>query len=82
MRVKDLRDLEWTPGLADALVNSLDPAYIEYFRAAFSGASTEKAEGAIAAISEDKRYLTRVLDSLRAFWATFPPHRSRRSESR
>jgi hypothetical protein len=64
MRVKDLRDLEWTPGLADALVNSLDPAYIEYFTAASSGASTEKAEKAIAAISEDKRYLTRVLDSL------------------
>lgn len=64
VRVKDLRDLEWTPGLADALVNSLDPAYIEYFTAASSGASTEKAEKAIAAISEDKRYLTRVLDSL------------------
>jgi len=60
VRVKDLRDLEWTPGLAEALVNSLDPAYIEYFTAASSGASREKAEKAIAAVSEDKRYLTRV----------------------
>ena len=64
MRTKDLRALEWTPGLADALGHSIDPAYIEYFVAASSGVSTESAESAIAAISEDKRYLTRVLDSL------------------
>jgi hypothetical protein len=64
MRTKDLRNLEWTPGLADALGHSIDPAYVEYFMAASSGASTKSAENAIAAISEDKRYLTRVLDSL------------------
>jgi len=60
-----------TPGLADALSASLDPSYLEYFTASCSGRSTEKAEKRIAAILEDKRYLTRVLDSLDSAFADF-----------
>ena len=64
MRVKDLRDFELMPGLAGALSASLDPAYHEYFVADLTGKSTKEAERQLAAIPENKRYLTRVLDSL------------------
>jgi hypothetical protein len=62
---------EWTPGLAQALAASLDRSYLEYFTAAGSGRSTKEAERGIAAIPEDKRYLTRVLDSLDTAFADF-----------
>jgi hypothetical protein len=71
MRVKDLNIFELTPGLADALSASLDPSYLDYIAADCSGASTEDAERRIAAIPEDKRYLTRVLDSLDNAFADF-----------
>ena len=64
VRVKDVKDVELTPGLADAFTASLDASYLEYFAAACSGMSTKEAETQIAAIPEGKRYLTRVLDSL------------------
>jgi hypothetical protein len=71
MRVKDIKDVELTPGLADALTASLDGSYLEYFTAACSGRSTKEAERRIAAIPEGKRYLTRVLDSLDNAFADF-----------
>jgi len=71
VRTKDLRAFELTPGLADALSASLDAAYFEYFTADCSGASTKNAERRIAAIPEEKRYLTRVLDSLDSAFADF-----------
>jgi hypothetical protein len=69
LRVKDLSDFQLTPGLAEALTASLDNSYREYFAAACSGRSTKEAERRIAAIPEDRRYLTRVLDSLDAAFA-------------
>ena len=71
VRVKDLSDFQLTPGLADALTASLDVSYREYFGAACSGMSTKEAERRIAAIPEENRYLTRVLDSLDAAFADF-----------
>ena len=71
MRVKDMNIFELTPGLAGALAESLDSSYLEYFTAACSGRSTKEAERRIAAIPEDKRYLTRVLDSLDSAFADF-----------
>ena len=71
VRVKDMNIFELTPGLADALTASLDPSYLEYFTAACSGRGTKEAERRIAAIPEDKRYLTRVLDSLDSAFADF-----------
>jgi hypothetical protein len=71
VRAKDVKDVELTPGLADAFTASLDASYLEYFAAACSGRSTQEAERRIAAIPEDKRYLTRVLDSLDSAFADF-----------
>lgn len=71
MRVKDLNVFELTPGLADALSASVDAAYLEYFTADCSEASTKEAERQIAAIPEGERYLTRVLDSLDNAFADF-----------
>jgi len=71
MLVKDLNVFELTPGLADALAASLNPSYLEYFRANCSGRSTKEAEGRVAAIPENERYLTRVLDSLDSAFADF-----------
>jgi hypothetical protein len=71
MRVKDVNVFELTPGLADALSASLDASYLQYFTAACSGGSTKEAETRIAAIPEEKRYLTRVLDSLDSAFADF-----------
>ena len=70
-RVKDLKVFELTPGLAGALSASLDAAYLEYFTADCSRTSTKEAERRIAAIPEDKRYLTRVLDSSDGAFADF-----------
>ena len=44
LRVKDVKDVELTPGLADALTASLDASYLEYFTAAGSGRNTKEAE--------------------------------------
>jgi len=71
MRVKDINVFELTPGLADALTASLDASYRQYFTADCSGRSTKEAEKKIAAIPEDERYLTRVLDSLDSAFADF-----------
>ena len=71
MRVKDINVFELTPGLADALTASLDASYRQYFTADCSGGSTQEAEKKIAAIPEDKCYLTRVLDSLDSAFADF-----------
>ncbi len=71
VRAKDVKDVELTPGLAEAFTASLDASYLEYFTAACSGMSTKEAERRIAAIPEDKRYLTRVLDSLDDAFADF-----------
>jgi hypothetical protein len=71
VRVKDVKDVELTPGLAEAFTASLDAAYLEYFAAACSGMSTKEAERQIAAIPEGERYLTRVLDSLDSAFADF-----------
>jgi hypothetical protein len=71
MRVKDLKIFELTPGLADALSASLDASYSEYFTAACLGLSTKEAELRIAGIPEEKRYLTRVLESLDNAFADF-----------
>jgi hypothetical protein len=71
VRAKDVKDVELTPGLAEAFTASLDASYLEYFTAACSGMSTKEAERRIAAIPEDKRYLTRVLDSLDSAFADF-----------
>jgi hypothetical protein len=71
VRVKDLSDFQLTAGLAEALTASLDVSYREYFVAACSGMSTKEAQRQIAAIPEDRRYLTRVLDSLDNAFADF-----------
>ena len=71
VRAKDVKDVELTPGLAEAFTASLDASYLEYFAAACSGMSTKEAERQIAAIPEEKRYLTRVLDSLDSAFADF-----------
>jgi hypothetical protein len=71
VRGKDVKDVELTPGLADAFTASLDASYLEYFNAACSGRSTKEAERRIAAIPENRRYLTRVLDSLDNAFADF-----------
>jgi hypothetical protein len=71
VRVKDVNAFQLTPGLADALTASLDASYLEYITAACSGTSTKEAERRIAAIPEEKRYLTRVLDSLDSAFADF-----------
>jgi len=71
VRVKDLSDFQLTPGLAEALTAYLDASYREYFAAACSGSSTKEAEARIGAIPEDRRYLTRVLDSLDNAFADF-----------
>jgi SEC-C motif len=71
VRVKDVKDVELTPGLAEAFTASLDASYFEYFAAACSGMSTKEAERQIAAIPEGERYLTRVLDSLDNAFADF-----------
>jgi hypothetical protein len=71
VRVKDLSDFQLTPGLADALTASLDASYREYFAAACSGMSTKEAEARIRAIPEDRRYLTRVIESLDNAFADF-----------
>jgi hypothetical protein len=71
VRAKDVKDVELTPGLADAFTASLDASYLEYFTAACTGRSTKEAERQIAAIPEGKRYLTRVLDSLDSAFADF-----------
>jgi hypothetical protein len=71
IRTKDVEDFELTPGLAEALTGSLDASYLEYFTAASSGRSTKESEKRIAAVPEDKRYLTRVLDSLDTAFADF-----------
>jgi hypothetical protein len=71
VRAKDVRDVELTPGLAEAFTASLDASYLEYFAAACSGMSTKEAERQIAAIPEGERYLTRVLDSLDSAFADF-----------
>jgi hypothetical protein len=34
VRLKDIKDVELTPGLAEALTASLDASYLEYFSAA------------------------------------------------
>jgi hypothetical protein len=49
----------------------MDASYLEYFIAACSGSGTDDAKRRIAAIPEDKRYLTRVLDSLDNAFADF-----------
>ena len=71
VRTKDLSVFELTPGVADALSASLDAAYLEYFTADCSGTSTKGAEARIGAIPEEKRYLTRILDSLDSAFADF-----------
>jgi hypothetical protein len=71
VRAKDVKDVELTPGLAEAFTASLDASYLEYFAAACSGMSTKEAQRQIAAIPEDRRYLTRVLDSLDNAFADF-----------
>jgi SEC-C motif len=71
VRTKDLRYFELTPGLAEALQASLDASYVDYWSAASSKRSTKECERRIAAIPEDKRYLTRVLDSLDTAFADF-----------
>ncbi len=71
LQPKDLKVIELTPGLADALTASLDPSYQEYWVAAVSGKSTKAAADRVSAIPEDKRYLTRVLGSLDNAFADF-----------
>jgi SEC-C motif len=71
MRASDIGVFELTPGLGDALTASLDASYMEYIAAGCSGKSTEEAGRRIAAIPEDKRCLTRVLDSLDSAFADF-----------
>jgi hypothetical protein len=68
---EDVKDVELTRGLAEAFTASLDASYFEYFAAACSGMSTKEAKRRIATIPEDKRYLTRVLDSLDGAFADF-----------
>jgi hypothetical protein len=71
VRVKDVSIFELTPGLADALSASLDSSYLGYITADCSGTSTKEAGRRIATIPEEKRYLTRVLDSLDSAFADF-----------
>jgi hypothetical protein len=71
VRAKDVKDVELTPGLADAFTASLAASYLEYFTAACSGRGTKEAKMRIAAIPESERYLTRVLDSLDNAFADF-----------
>jgi len=71
VRPKDLHDLQWTARRADTLRDSMDPSYVEYICAAYAGKSTEEMKSRIAAIPEEKRYLTRVLDSLDTAFADF-----------
>ena len=71
VRVKDVKDVELTPGLAEAFTASLDASYFEHFAAACSGMSTMESKRRIAAIPEGERYLTRVLDSLDNAFADF-----------
>jgi hypothetical protein len=49
----------------------MDPSYMAFIAAASSGKSTKEAEKRIAAIPEEKRYLTRILDSLDSAFADF-----------
>jgi hypothetical protein len=87
IRTKDVKDIEFTPGLAEALTKSLDASYLEYFISDSSGRNPKEAKRRIAAIPEDKRYLTRVLDSLDTAFADFDtetakldlPHMTNRS---
>jgi hypothetical protein len=71
VRVKDISSFEWTPGVSNALSASLDGSYQQYFIATVRRASTKEAERGIAAMPEEKRYLTRVLDSLDNAFADF-----------
>jgi len=71
VQTKDLRAFELIPGLAARLSASLDRSYIEYAAASLSGRSTREAESRIAVIPEEKRYLTRVLESLDNAFADF-----------
>ena len=48
MRAKDVKYLEWTLGLAQALAASLDRPYLEYFTAAGSGGSQRKRSRTVA----------------------------------
>jgi hypothetical protein len=77
VRPKDLKHLEWTPGLAEALARSLDPSYLEYWSAALLGKSKQEIRRRIAAIPEERRYLTRVLDSLDGAFADFDTETAR-----
>jgi hypothetical protein len=77
MRPKDLRHLEWTPGLGEKLAKSLDRSYLEYFGAVVSGGSREEGRRRIAALPEERRYLTRVLDSLDGAFADFDTETAR-----
>lgn len=69
--MKAIKVVEWTPGLVDGLVASLEPPYLEYFALLAKGRGTEAAEQQIAAIPENKRYLTRILDCLDSAFADF-----------
>jgi len=71
VRTKDLKAFELTPGLAKALFTTLDAAYMAYFKASLTGQSRKESEQQIAAIPEDKRYLTRLLESLDNAFADF-----------
>jgi hypothetical protein len=71
VRTKDLKFLEWTPGLAEVLAKSLDASYLEYWSAGHSGRGKEEIQRRIAGIPEERRYLTRVLDSLDGAFADF-----------
>lgn len=75
MCVKDLNVFELTPGLADALASSLDSSYLEYITADCSGTSTKEGERRIAAIPEEKRYLTRVVRPSSGRYLTYWPQR-------
>lgn len=77
LRTKDVADFELTPGLAEALTQSLDASYLQYHAAADTGTSTKDSEGRIAAIPEDKRYLTRVLEALDGAFADFDTETAR-----
>jgi hypothetical protein len=71
VRTKDLKVFELIPGLADALSATLDASYGDYIAASITGRSTKEAEQRVAAIPENKRYLTRVLESLDNAFADF-----------
>jgi hypothetical protein len=74
LRPKDIKCLEWTPGLSEALARSLDASYLEYWSAVCLGKGKQEIRRRIAAIAEEKRYLTRVLDSLDGAFADFDTH--------